>query len=166
MAFLTNEGASSSSSTHKWDFDVFLNFRGKDTRNNFTSHLYKALDDQGFKTFIDNNLPRGEEIPMELLKTIRSSMIWIVVFSKDYASSPWCLNELVEIFKCRSEDRKIIPIFYKVSPSEIREQDGEFGIALANHEEKFKDKVQTWRETLAKVADLSGFTYKDGYGFN
>nr|XP_023889675.1 TMV resistance protein N-like [Quercus suber] len=162
MVLLTIEGASSSSSTHQWDYDVFLNFRGKDTRNNFTSHLYEALKNQDFKTFIDNNLPRGEEIPMELLRTIRSSMIWIVVFSKDYASSPWCLNELVEIYKCRSEDRMVIPIFYKVSPSEVREQDGEFGIALAKHEEKFKDKVQTWRETLAKVAELSGFPYKDG----
>ena len=52
MVFLTNEGASSSSSTHRWDYDVFLSFQGEDTRNNFTGHLYKALRDQGFDTFI------------------------------------------------------------------------------------------------------------------
>ena len=55
-------------------------------------------------------------------------------------------------------------IFYEVSPSEIRKQDGEFGIALAKHEEKFKDdieKVQRWRTTLTEAANLPGFPYND-----
>ena len=161
---MTNEGASSSSSSYRCDYDVFLSFRGEDTRNNFTSHLYKALCDQGFNTFIDNDLQRGEKISLELLKTIKLSMISIVVFSKNYASSTWCLNELVQIFECRSKGQLVLPIFYKVSPSEIRKQDGEFGIALAKHEEKFKDdieKVQRWRTTLTEAANLSGFPYND-----
>ena len=169
MVFLTNEGASSSSSTHRWDYDVFLSFRGEDTRNNFTGHLYKALHDQGFNTFIDDSLQKGEEISMELVKAIESSMISIVIFSKKFASSTWCLNELVKIFECRSNGQLVYPIFYKVSPSEIRKQDGEFGIALAEHEEKFKDdreKVQRWRKTLTEAANLSGFPYNDGYVFN
>ena len=169
MVLLTNVGASSSSSTHRWDYDVFLSFRGEDTRNNFTGHLYKALRDQGFNTFIDNDLQRGEEISMELLKAIESSMISIVVFSKNFASSTWCLNELVKIFKCRSNGQLVLPIFYKVNPSEICKQDGEFGIALAKHEEKFKDdieKVWRWRKTLTEAANLAGFPYNDGYVFN
>ncbi|XP_065616389.1 disease resistance protein Roq1-like isoform X2 [Quercus suber] len=167
MVVLTEEGASSSSSSaHRWHYDVFLSFRGEDTRNNFTSHLYKALCDKGINTFIDNDLQRGEEISMELLKAIESSMISIVVFSKNFASSTWCLDELVKIFECRSNGQLVLPIFYKVNPSEIRKQDGEFGIALAKHEEKFKDdreKVQRWRKTLTEAANLSGFPYNDGY---
>ena len=169
MVFLTDEGAFSSSSAHRWDYDVFLSFRGEDTRKNFTAHLYKALCDQGFNTFIDDDLPRGEEISMKLVKAIESSMISIVIFSKNFASSTWCLNELVKIFECRSNGQLVYPIFYKVSPSEIRKQDGEFGIALAEHEEKFKDdreKVQRWRKTLIEAANLSGFPYNDGYVFN
>ena len=81
MTFLTNEGASSSSSTHRWNYDVFLSFLGEDTRKNFTGHLYKALCDQGFNTFIDNDLERGEETSMELLKAIELSMILIIVYS-------------------------------------------------------------------------------------
>ena len=164
MVFLTNESASSSSSTHRWDYDVFLSFRGEDTRNNFTGHLYKALCDQGFDTFIDNDLQKGEEISMELLKAIESSTISIVVFSKNFASSTWCLKELVKIFEYRNNGQRVLPIFYKVDPSEIRKQDGEYGIALAKHEEKFKDdieKVQTWRKTLTEAANLSGFPYND-----
>ena len=165
MVFLTDEGASSSSSAHQWDYDVFLSFRVEDTRKNFTSHLYKALCDQGFNTFIDDDLPMGEEISMKLVKAIESSMISIVIFSKNFASSTWCLNELVKIFECkRSNGQSVFPIFYKVSPSEIRKQSGELGIALAKHEEKFKDdieKVRRWRTTLTEAANLSGFPYDD-----
>ena len=165
MVFLTDEGAFSSSSAHRWDYDVFLSFRGEDTRKNFTAHLYKALCDQGFNTFIDDDLPRGEEISMKLVKAIESSRILIVIFSKNFASSTWCLNELVKIFECRrSNGQLIFLIFYKVSPSEISKQDGEFGIALAEHEEKFKDdieKFQRWRTTLTEAANLSGFPYND-----
>ena len=169
MVFLTNEGASSSSSTHRWVHDVFLSFRGEDTRNNFTSHLYKTLRDLGYDTFIDDDLQKGEEISIELLKVIELSMISIVVFSKKFASSTWCLDELVKILEYRDNGQLVLPIFYKVDPSEIRKQDGEFGIALAKHEEKFKDdteKVQRWRKTLTRAANLSGFHYNDRYVFN
>ncbi|XP_050282213.1 disease resistance protein RPV1-like isoform X2 [Quercus robur] len=170
MVILTEEGASSSSSSsssiHRWNYDVFLSFRGEETRNNFTSHLYEALREKGFNTFIDNDLQKGEEISMELLKTIELSKILIVVFSKNFASSTWCLNELVKIFECKNKNngQKVLPIFYKVDPSEIRKQDGEYGTALVEHEEKFKDdieKVQTWRKTLTEAANLSGFHYND-----
>ena len=106
---------------------------------------------------------------MELLKTIELSMILIVVFSKNFASSTWCLNELVKIFECRRNGQLVLPIFYKVDPLEIRKQDGEFGNALAKYEEKFQDdieKVQKWRKTLTEAASLSGFHYNDGYVFN
>ena len=169
MVVLTDEGASSSSSTHRWVHDVFLSFRGEDTRNNFTSHLYKTLRDLGYDTFIDDDLQKGEEISIELLKVIELSMISIVVFSKNFASSTWCLDELVKILECRDNGQLVLPIFYKVDPSEIRKQDGEFGIALAKHEEKFKDdteKVQRWRKTLTRAANLSGFHYNDRYVFN
>ncbi|XP_065624122.1 disease resistance protein RPV1 isoform X2 [Quercus suber] len=164
MVFLTNKGASSFSSIQQWKYDVFLSFQSEDTRYNFTGHLYKALCDQRFNTFIDNELQKGEEISMELLKVIELSMISIVVFSKNFASSTWCLNELVKIFECRSNGQFVLPIFYKVNPSEIRKQDGEFGVALAKHEEKFKDdieKVQRWRKTLTEAANLSGLPYND-----
>ena len=71
----------------QWKYYVFLNFRGKDTRYGFTDHLYQALCDNGFNTFIDYNLQRGEEVSVELLKAIELSMIWIIIFSKNYASS-------------------------------------------------------------------------------
>ena len=172
MAFPAKEElTSSSSSTRQWSHDIFLSFRGEDTRYGFTGHLYTALCNYGLNTFLDNNLERGEEISKELFKTIEMSMISIVVLSENYASSTWCLDELVKILECRKTGRirKVYPIFYKVTPSEVRKNEGKFGTALDNHEKKFKDdmeKVKRWREALTEVAYLSGYEHKNGYVFN
>ena len=172
MALVTSKGASSSSSsfsfTHQWKYDVFLSFRGEDTRNGFTTNLYKALGHRGIHTFMDNNLPRGEKISDELLKTIESSMISIIVFSENYASSAWCLDELAEIVECKNNGMLVRPVFYKVDPSEVQNRKGKFGEALAKHEEKFKDDkiVQRWREALHEAANISGWHYYERYLFS
>ena len=162
MAELTDGGGSSSSYTHRWSYDVFLSFRGEDTRNGFTSHLYQALCDKGINTFIDDDLPKGEEISEELLKTIERSMISVVVISENYAGSRWCLDELVKIMQCRTNGQLVRPIFYRVDPSEVRHQSGSFGAALTKFEEKFKNKVQSWRSALREAASLSGWHYDNG----
>ncbi|KAI5314401.1 hypothetical protein L3X38_043577 [Prunus dulcis] len=91
----------SSSFTNSWTHDVFLSFRGEDTRYNFTDHLHKNLVQRGIRTFIDDELPRGEEISQALLDAIEGSRCSIIVFSENYASSKWCLDELVHIIQCR-----------------------------------------------------------------
>uniref|UniRef100_A0A7N2MV84 TIR domain-containing protein n=1 Tax=Quercus lobata TaxID=97700 RepID=A0A7N2MV84_QUELO len=161
------EGDSFSSSTQKWDYDVFLSFRGEDTRHGFTGHLYQALCDKGFKTFIDNeDLQRGEEISAELIKAIKSSMISIIIFSQNYSFSTWCLEELTKILECKRIGQKVYPVFYKVDPSEVRKQEGSFGLALTTHEKKFEnniEKVLRWRAALCEAASLSGWHCEDGF---
>lgn len=159
--------SSSSSSTHQWSYDVFLSFRGEDTRNNFTSHLYSALRLKGINTYIDDELRRGEEISPALVKAIEESRISIIVFSKNYASSKWCLDELMKIVECKkAKQHMIIPIFYKVHPSIVRHQRKNFGEALAKHEDRFKDdeKLQGWKAALKEVANVSGWHLRrNGY---
>lgn len=154
--------SSSSSSRHRWNYDVFLSFRGEDTRKNFTDHLYTALIQAGIHTFRDDNeLPRGEEISPQLLKAIEGSRISIVVFSKHYASSRWCLDELVKILECRQNiDQVVLPIFYDTEPSDVRKQTGSYAKAFDEHEERFKEemeKVNKWRGALAEAGNLSGW---------
>ncbi|XP_061990783.1 TMV resistance protein N-like [Rosa rugosa] len=155
----------SSSSTRPWKYHVFLSFRGEDTRYNFTDHLYNALRREGIITFMDDQLRRGEEISTELLQAIDQSRISIIVFSKNYASSKWCLEELVKILDCKkSNQQEVRPVFYKVNPSDIRNHRGSFGEALANHECKFKDhpdKVRKWKNALEEAANLSGWPLLD-----
>ena len=169
MALSTTRGTSSSSFTQQCRYDVFLSFRGEDTRNGFTSHLNGILRHNGISTFMDDELPRGEKISAELLEAIESSKISIIVFSKNYASSTWCLDELVKILECKNNGQVVLPVFYKVDPSDVRNQHEKFGEALAKHEKKFKDnkeKVQRWRVALNEASHIFGWHYKNEYVFN
>ncbi|XP_004298850.1 PREDICTED: TMV resistance protein N-like [Fragaria vesca subsp. vesca] len=160
---------SSAPSTRSQRHDVFLSFRGKDTRYGFTGHLYNSLVRKGIKTFIDNDLTRGEEISQALLRAIEESKLSLIVFSENYASSKWCLEELVYILECkRLKNQMVHPIFYKVDPSDVRHQSGTFGKALAPLELRFKDdigKVSGWRAALCEASNLAGWTFSSGYEF-
>ncbi|XVF65336.1 hypothetical protein PTKIN_Ptkin09bG0239800 [Pterospermum kingtungense] len=151
-----------SSSGFRWKRDVFLSFRGEDTRKNFTDHLYTALVNAGVVTFRDDNeLPRGENISLELLKAIEESKISIVVFSKSYASSRWCLDELVKIIDCKNTTGQIVlPIFHDIHPSDARKQTESFAEYFAEHEEPFEDRkkrIEKWRKALNETGNLSGW---------
>ncbi|TYI03626.1 hypothetical protein ES332_A11G352700v1 [Gossypium tomentosum] len=153
---------STSSSISRKKYDVFLSFRGEDTRNNFTDHLYNALDRNGIVTFRDDpKLEAGEEIAPELFKAIQQSWCSVIVFSETYAFSGWCLEELAEIVKQKNDKgHKVFPIFYHVDPSDLRKQKGKVEEAFAKHEERYKenkDKIQKWRNALTEVANIKGW---------
>ncbi|XP_061350170.1 disease resistance protein Roq1-like [Gastrolobium bilobum] len=155
----------SSSFSFGWKYDVFLSFRGEDTRHGFTGYLYKALHDRGIHTFIDDEeLQRGDQITPSLENAIEESRIAITVFSKNYASSSFCLDELAHIIHCiKEKGRMVLPIFYDVDPSHVRHQRGSYEEAMASHDKRFKDdmeKVRKWRMALCQAANLSGFHFK------
>ncbi|KAK2966177.1 hypothetical protein RJ640_008743 [Escallonia rubra] len=144
-------------------------FRGIDTRWTFTDHLYTALVGAGFCTFRDNEeIGRGEEIGLEIKRAIPRSRSSVVVFSENYASSAWCLDELVMIMERRRTSKHVVlAVFYHVDPSDVRHQTGSFGKALAGHEERFKagkrgfeeewmKRRKGWTEALKEAADLAG----------
>ncbi|XP_057416626.1 disease resistance protein RPV1-like [Lotus japonicus] len=139
--------------------DVFLSFRGEDTRDSFTSHLYAQLCRKKIETFIDNRLDRGDEISPSLRKAIEESMIYVIIFSKNYASSSWCLDELTEILECRRRyGRDVIPVFYKVDPSSLRHQRGSYADAFVKHELRFEVGItRRWKAALTEAAGLSGW---------
>uniref|UniRef100_A0A6N2M6E2 TIR domain-containing protein n=1 Tax=Salix viminalis TaxID=40686 RepID=A0A6N2M6E2_SALVM len=154
----------SSRSRPKGAYDVFLSFRGEDNRKNFIGHLYTALVQAGVHTFLDENeIPKGEEISEHLLKAIQESKISIVIFSKGYASTRWCLNELVEILECknRKTGQIVLPIFYDIDPSDVRKQTGSFAKAFDKHEECFREKAKDWRKALEEAGNLSGWNLND-----
>ena len=98
--------SSSSASTPKWTYDVFLSFRGEDVRKSFVDFLYSALQQKGIYTFKDDEkLERGRPISPALCQAIRESRIAVTIFSESYATSSWCLDELAEM------------VFYYVDPS-------------------------------------------------
>ncbi|XP_055810182.1 disease resistance protein RPV1-like isoform X2 [Solanum dulcamara] len=147
----------SMTSGHRFRWDLFLSFRGEDTRHGFTEKLYNELVRNGIRTFIDNeDLDRGEEISPSLVAAIKDSAASIAVISKNYASSKWCLEELAKI----SEYKKLLlPVFYEVDPSDVRKQKGPFEKHFREHEilVEAAEKVYLWREAMKKAANTSGW---------
>ncbi|XP_019168332.1 PREDICTED: disease resistance protein TAO1-like [Ipomoea nil] len=160
--------SSSSSSYARITYDVFLSFSGE-TRGSFSDHLYADLNRAGVNTFRDNeSIRRGGDISVELSRAIEESRISIIVFSKGYTGSRWCLDELVKIIECKQELNQIVfPIFYDVDPSEVRKQTNTFGDALTLHEQRFgNQKINKWKDALTSAANLSGWdlqTMSNGY---
>nr|XP_011461852.1 PREDICTED: TMV resistance protein N-like isoform X2 [Fragaria vesca subsp. vesca] len=156
---------SSSSSAVKWKYDVFLSFRGEDTRWSFTSHLCHWLTKRGIKTFMDDQgLEVGDPISPNVLKAVEESRLAIVVLSPNYASSTWCLEELAKICQFMEGGHRILPVFYAVNSREVRYQKGSFQDAFTKHERFGRygsEKVQQWREALRKVGSLSGWFAQD-----
>ncbi|KAJ8900620.1 hypothetical protein K2173_025397 [Erythroxylum novogranatense] len=161
-SFSSSSSSSSSASQppHPWRYDVFISFRGQDTRRGFSCHLYDALRRKGLLTFIDDDkLQRGEEIAESLVQAIQESKGVVVVFSKHYASSTWCLDELVKIIEChQTRGQIVIPVFYDVNPSHIRKQSFDVATAFEGHKQNPRNahKIQNWRDALTMTANLSG----------
>ncbi|CAN6722889.1 unnamed protein product [Malus baccata var. baccata] len=149
-------------------YDVFISFRGEDTRRGITSHLHAALLQKKIETYIDYRLQKGEEIRPALLEAIEKSTHSVIIFSQNYASSTWCLDELVHILECKERHgQKVIPVFYDINPSDVRKQHGSYADAFAQLEKRFKDsinKVHKWRDALKAAGKLSGFDYSNNQG--
>jgi hypothetical protein len=163
--------SSSSSLSNRFKYQVFISFRGQDTRYNVAGNLYNALTKMGIRTFFDEyDLEGGDEISPSLFKAIEESRILIPVFSIHYASSSFCLKELAYIMKCyRKKNRFVIPIFYDVDPTDVRHQTETYGEDLAEHEERFQgnekniEQLQQWKVALKDAANLSGEHFRSWY---
>ncbi|PWA53083.1 NB-ARC domains-containing protein [Artemisia annua] len=159
-------------------YDVFLSFRGEDTRRSFTDHLYAALKQAGIHTFRDDDeMERGKQLEPELKKAICESAISIIVFSTNYASSKWCLDEVLTIIEENerlSSKHEVIPVFYNIEPSDVRNQTGSFEKAFSRYDDiieaesdqqkkiQWSEKVNAWRASLRKAGSLTGMVLANG----
>ncbi|TYI08191.1 hypothetical protein ES332_A10G281500v1 [Gossypium tomentosum] len=157
----------SSSSPCSMKHQVFLSFRGEDTRFNFAAHLLKALKDTGLNVFFDEHtLEIGEELLPALSRGIAASNLSIIVLSKDYASSNSCLGELSDIMdrKRNPTDKHIVlPIFYHVDPSDVRNIGGTFKTSFKEHGSKRPvEDVKRWKAAFAEIGTLKGWHIEGG----
>ncbi|GJS49690.1 TMV resistance protein N-like protein [Tanacetum coccineum] len=93
-----------------------------------------TYDRAGIYTFKDDEkLQRGKSISPELVKAIQESVVVVVVFLNNFATSSWCLEELTKIIEYRDLiGQRVLPVFYDVDP-------------------------ERWREALEAAASLSGW---------
>ncbi|XP_027933462.1 disease resistance protein RLM3-like isoform X1 [Vigna unguiculata] len=148
---------SSSSNSCTKKYDVFISYRGKDKRRNFSTHLYEALVQKKVETYVDEDIEKGDEISAALMKAIEDSRVSIVVFSENFASSKWCLNELIKIMDYKKElGQIVIPVFYNTDPSHVRNQTGRFMESFVKHEGE--PNCIKWKTALTQAANLAGWS--------
>ncbi|XP_030446408.1 disease resistance protein L6-like [Syzygium oleosum] len=174
-----SEAGTSTGNTLGGEYQVFLSFRGLDTRRGFTNVLYHALKDAGVHVFIDDEeLRPGEIISGNLLRWIDNSKLYIPIFSPNYASSHWCLRELAKMVentsKSKDENKKVIlPIFYDVKPDDVKLKTELYKNAISKLEQQKEDQkkwwsfglrkkfsteeVEMWRHALCEVDDTKGW---------
>ncbi|XP_057814699.2 disease resistance protein RUN1 isoform X2 [Cryptomeria japonica] len=140
-------------------YHVFINHRGPDVKKTLASLIYHRLEGHGLRVFLDKQeLQVGDSLTPAIKSAICSASVQIAIFSKTYAQSAWCLNELLWIFDSNSS--KIIPIFYDIQPSDLRHVDkGAYARAFQEHRGKGRVTIQqldSWMSALNKVSGVSG----------
>ncbi|XP_058749234.1 disease resistance protein RUN1-like isoform X2 [Vicia villosa] len=98
-----------------WIYDLFLSFCDKDATKSFAYNLDTALTEAGIVVFRDGDKLRNQDqmITPSVLHAIEMSRVSIVVFSKNYADSTWCLQELEKILECyRTADQMVLPVVH------------------------------------------------------
>ncbi|CAI0452320.1 unnamed protein product [Linum tenue] len=150
------------------EYEVFMSFRGPDVRNTFADHLYRSLTRAKIRTFMDEEeLRKGEGIAPSLVRAIPESKIYIAILSERYASSKWCLLELAQMVECwkQRKGHLILPIFYLVSPRDVRHQEGLYQQAFEHHAHKHSPQtVKEWKEALREVGQMKGWHVTESRG--
>jgi len=146
-------------------FDVFLNHRGPDVKRGFVSHLYETLQEARCRPFLDKeSLEKGQDGQKKIYEALRCASVHVAIFSKLYADSEYCLDELCAMLE---SEKLIIPVFYDVSPSDLRceAHDGPYAKAfLKYHRRRSASEVKKWKQALRTAADLNGFKLDDYNG--
>lgn len=154
------------------DFDlrgyhVFINHRG-DVKEKYAMPLYDLLISRGLRVFLDKpELKEGLRISTQIELAIQRSSVHIAMFSPKYAESEWCLDELFQMTKSIAP---IVPVFYKVSRSDLQcteeNSDGIYAQELRNPKKKQRydlETLQRWRNALSYVAELPGFELDENH---
>ncbi|KAG2240317.1 hypothetical protein Bca52824_090807 [Brassica carinata] len=164
--------------SRSWKHDqVFISFRGKTQRNNLVSNLKKELKRSKINFFIDEDEMRGRRT-RTLFERIRESGVALILLSKKYSNSYWCLDELVEIQKQMEAGYLIaFPVFYEVEADSVKSQTGCFGNTLLKTEDDVRNKVDRrscksiletedriwgWRQALLYIGGSFGLEHLKG----
>ncbi|GLJ36359.1 hypothetical protein SUGI_0729880 [Cryptomeria japonica] len=141
-------------------YEVFVNHRGKDTKQSVASSVYHNLQSRGFKAFLDKrSLRAGQYIPQAITCAIRRALVHVVILSPNFAESEWCLDEL---FLITQTGAPIVPVFWQIRPSEVRmeRKSGVYSKAFRKHKQAGKfdsSTLEKWKNALRWVSLVEGF---------
>ncbi|KAH7430645.1 hypothetical protein KP509_08G007600 [Ceratopteris richardii] len=145
------------------EYDVFICYRGLDTKRSFVSVLSGMLMSKGITCFVDYQVSYGADVRTSILAAIQSSKVYIIILSPNFASSKWCLEELVQIMSSvtgiSKPPRKVIPVCYNVEYSVVLEQGEYTSFDLSKVKRSSDDERNRWSKALKDVGHFSGMYY-------
>ncbi|XP_059072503.1 TMV resistance protein N isoform X2 [Cryptomeria japonica] len=146
-------------------YDVFINHYGEDVKYTLATNIHDKLTALGFSVFLDvYSLELGDVIPAHIEEAMRTASLHIAIFSPKYVESPWCLAELAYML---NTPNRVIPVFYRVDPSDLRwvgKGKGSYAPSFSRHEKQGRysaQKVEEWKMALEKISFHKGFVVKD-----
>jgi hypothetical protein len=150
-----------STSMHKMrlKYDVFLNHRGPDTKEQFLVPLIEKLHEANFEAFMDRRgVHHGENVFETIDEALASARMHVAFFSRNYAQSTYCLSELHQMLVT---GRPIITVFCDVLSEHVRRPRnprGPYAEAFEIHAARENpDIVASWVVALEKAAAIRGF---------
>ncbi|RVW36496.1 TMV resistance protein N [Vitis vinifera] len=129
--------------------DVFINHRGIDTKRTVATLLYDHLTMLNMRPFLDNKTMKpGDKLFDKIDSAIRGCKIGVAVFSPHYCESYFCLHELALFME---SNKKVIPIFCDVKPSQLRVVDN--GSCSQNELQRFNRALEEAKYTVGLSFD-------------
>ncbi|CAI0556527.1 unnamed protein product [Linum tenue] len=117
-----------------------------------------AFSDNKIKAFIDTMLRKTESID-ELLSVLQRSALSIVIFSENFADSPWCLDEVATVVQSMAKfGHRALPVFYKVCWSDVAGDSGCYSAIIDDELKANSVDNKRWRDALKAVANCAGHT--------
>ncbi|XP_027342930.1 disease resistance-like protein CSA1 [Abrus precatorius] len=133
--------------------DAFLNHRCMDTKKTVATLLYDHLKRHGFNPFLDNkNMKPGDKLFEKIDRAVMECKIGVAVFSPHYTESYFCLHELALLMGC---NKKVIPIFCDVKPSQLR---------VVNNPKWSENDLRRFRWALEEAKYTVGLTFNSSKG--
>nr|GEW36918.1 NB-ARC domains-containing protein [Tanacetum cinerariifolium] len=149
---------------HTWSYDVFVSYEGGDIIQSFVDHLFHDFKRKGIRAFKeDDHMRRGEERYPQVYRAIEQSRFPVVILSDGFASSPYCLRELVKIIEYKEklqEKYEITIIYHNCKPEMVVKETENYEATFGKHEKLVKQDVSKWKEALIKAVSLPGWDLK------
>eukprot|EP00250_Pteridium_aquilinum_P022403 c25372_g3_i1 orf=1239-5492(-) len=140
------------------NYHVFISHRGPDSKKTLVDNLHELFLLTGFTCFVDYGaLVEGEKSWPSIVSAIHHSEVHVIVISRLFVESDWCLEEVHQIMHVRLSG-KVVPVFYGVDPSYLRSSATEI-------ERRTHTSAGIWAEALRSLSKLSGFRLDQTSGF-
>ncbi|KAH7431015.1 hypothetical protein KP509_08G025300 [Ceratopteris richardii] len=145
-------------------YDVFLCHRGPETKRNIVSVLSGMFRSKGITCFVDYRMDKGKDVNSEIDGAIQTSRVFIVILSPEFATSTWCLEEVLKIMNTKGVRRRVnppvVPVFCDVQRSLVQQQAANTSYDLSVKKGRYPEKIECWSKALKDVGDLDGFVYE------